>query len=341
MLLSGAVQLRAHTEVDPDPPMKPTVAFGTEGFLKTGHRMATALALEPSEVLQYSMQNQVMAASEEDREDAEGGQRALNGVLQGYIRECLTQVQLFSSFPAPSLTRLSELFELTERGPGVYLCVQDEMASDFFVLLSGTVQIIKDDTLIKTLHVKGEANEQLPFLGEGALLHGKARVASVVTHGACQLLELREQHTREVQKLLMAGGGNEVQKQLHQLIAARARQAEVIRDIAMSKQEARFAETINQVSTASSVIANLQVRAQQNAARSPARGRRGSLPDVGATAAAAAAAAASDGGASSPGSSAPSPTKSIGGSFASRQRRGSVQLEAVITRDRGSIELGG
>ena len=39
-----------------------------------------------------------------------------------------------------------------------------------------------------------------------------------------QLLELREQHTREVQKLLMAGGGNEVQKQLHQLIAARARQ---------------------------------------------------------------------------------------------------------------------
>jgi len=44
---------------------------------------------------------------------------------------------------------------------------------------------------------------------------------------------------------------------------------------------------------------------------------------------------------SSPGSSAPSPTKSIGGSFASRQRRGSVQLEAVITRDRGSIELGG
>ena len=109
----------------------------------------------------------------------------------------------------------------------------------------------------------------------------------------------------------------------------------------MSKQEARFAETINKVSTASSVIANLQVRAQQNAARSPARGRRGSLPDVGATAAAAAAAAASDGGASSPGSSAPSPTKSIGGSFASRQRRGSVQLEAVITRDRGSIELGG
>ena len=114
----------------------------------------------------------------------------------------------------------------------------------------------------------------------------------------------------------------------------------MIRDIAMSKQEARFAETINKVSTASSVIANLQVRAQQNAARSPARGRRGSLPGSIDTAAAAAA-AASDGGSSSPGSSAPSPTKSIGGSFASRQRRGSVQLEAVITRDRGSIELGG
>ena len=107
-----------------------------------------------------------------------------------------------------------------------------------------------------------------------------------------------------------------------------------------SKQEARFAETINKVSAANSVIATMQEKAQQAASRSPARGRRGSLPGSIDTAAAAAAAAASDA-PSSPGSSAPSPTKSIGGSFASRQRRGSVQLEAVITRDRGSIELGG
>eukprot|EP00965_Chrysotila_dentata_P002054 67947-Pleurochrysis_carterae.AAC.1 len=68
---------------------------------------------------------------------------------------------------------------------------QGEMASKFFVLLSGAVGVFTDTERVAQVRSAAEAHAEPPLLGESALLRNVPRVASVVCETKCQLLEVK------------------------------------------------------------------------------------------------------------------------------------------------------
>lgn len=89
------------------------------------------------------------------------------------MRSQLDDVPLFQALAAPDLDRLARVLHETEVEKGTVLFRQGDPADEFFVIVEGSVGVVKDGVPIAKL-VAGE------FFGETALLFTETRTATIV-----------------------------------------------------------------------------------------------------------------------------------------------------------------
>jgi CRP-like cAMP-binding protein len=104
--------------------------------------------------------------------------------------ELLKGVSLFSRLDGRQLEEIGRLAEELDVAAGHELMRQGSSGNEFFVIVAGTVRVVRDGSPIRTMG-PGE------FLGEIALLDGGPRTATATAETASRVLVLgrREFHT--------------------------------------------------------------------------------------------------------------------------------------------------
>ena len=101
---------------------------------------------------------------------------------------------LFSQIPREVIVELLQRLELRTAAPGQAIVVEGAQGNSMFVLVQGSVQIVRKGKVPKVVDQMGEGS----FVGEIALLADVPRVASVIADGECLLLEVHRELLREL-----------------------------------------------------------------------------------------------------------------------------------------------
>lgn len=106
--------------------------------------------------------------------------------------EILGQVALFSDIKnnPEALDMLAKMMQRKNYAKGAKLIEQDSAGDEFFVLVSGSVSVSKktpegDAYKVVVLH-----HSQYPSFGEGGLMEGEVRSASILSETDCECLVL-------------------------------------------------------------------------------------------------------------------------------------------------------
>ena len=106
--------------------------------------------------------------------------------------DLLARVPLFASVPRADLERIARLTEDVEVGAGTVLTREGRYESAFYFVVAGTVEIVRGDRPVDTVHGGG-------FFGEIALLDAGPRTATATALTPCELLRF---NNREFDALL-------------------------------------------------------------------------------------------------------------------------------------------
>ena len=108
--------------------------------------------------------------------------------------EVLSKLPLFTSLDEAGLKQVAAWFELRDVSEGVELAGQGASGYNFFVLCDGCAEVTASDATVATL---GPGD----FFGEGAMVGGGRRNASVVTTAPSQVLVMFGTEFRRLQQL--------------------------------------------------------------------------------------------------------------------------------------------
>ncbi len=95
----------------------------------------------------------------------------------------LQRVPLLQGLDAAHLQRVAHLAREVHAADGEVITAQGESGDDFFMVVAGTVLVVRDDLVLARLRA-GD------FFGEIALIDGRPRTASAIAEGEAQLLVL-------------------------------------------------------------------------------------------------------------------------------------------------------
>jgi CRP-like cAMP-binding protein len=143
------------------------MAFGERALLRGGNRAATVRALGELRVVATARDVFLAAVA--------GGQRVMarsQAAPDRSLPELLGSMPLFARMPHETLRRTAEQFEVADYAPNSELVRQGDQGDHFFVLLTGTAQVIVDGSPVGEL-IAGDG------FGEIALLHDVPRRATV------------------------------------------------------------------------------------------------------------------------------------------------------------------
>jgi CRP-like cAMP-binding protein len=101
---------------------------------------------------------------------------------------------LFSDMPYEVMVELLQRLQLRSAAPGEAIVVEGERGTSMFVLVQGSVKVVRGGKKPKVVDEMGEGS----FFGEIALLADVPRVASIVAEGECLLLEVPRELLREL-----------------------------------------------------------------------------------------------------------------------------------------------
>jgi CRP-like cAMP-binding protein len=97
--------------------------------------------------------------------------------------ELLGNCRLFTGLPTEQLRAIAGSAQEVEFAAGRVIARQGEVGTGFFVVVDGTVRVVRDGELLATLG-PGE------FFGELSILDGQPRIAQVVAEGPTRCLAL-------------------------------------------------------------------------------------------------------------------------------------------------------
>lgn len=97
--------------------------------------------------------------------------------------QCLKDIDLFSSFAEKDLQNFAENLTTVELQPGEVLFVEGDPGQDMFILMEGTLKIVKNGRTITV-------TEAVDYVGEMALIEEKPRSATVEAIDHCLLLKI-------------------------------------------------------------------------------------------------------------------------------------------------------
>jgi CRP/FNR family transcriptional regulator, cyclic AMP receptor protein len=123
----------------------------------------------------------------------------------------LRDVPLFADLDARSLQAVAILARERRLKAGDVLTLEGEPGDSFYVIVDGTVRVEHGDRTVRSMTAGG-------FLGEIALVEGRARTATATCVTDCRLLEMRR---HEFERLLDTMP--EVRTRIQSAIARRAR----------------------------------------------------------------------------------------------------------------------
>jgi CRP/FNR family transcriptional regulator, cyclic AMP receptor protein len=123
----------------------------------------------------------------------------------------LRDVPLFADLDARSLQAVAILARERSLKAGDVLTLEGEPGDSFYVIVDGTVRVEHGDRTVRSMTAGG-------FLGEIALVEGRARTATATCVTDCRLLEMRR---HEFERLLDTMP--EVRTRIQSAIARRAR----------------------------------------------------------------------------------------------------------------------
>ena len=130
-------------------------------------------------------------------------------------RALLQKSHLFKGLPGTEIDRISRLFQIVNLEPGQRLFSQGDQGSSFYFVLNGSVAITRqvgaEEDLLSTM-MPGD------FFGEGSLLFGSPRRASVIALQATAVLrferddfnELLREHPEIRQELIIVSQGYDI-----------------------------------------------------------------------------------------------------------------------------------
>lgn len=166
-------------------PESPFVLFGMESLLGRP-RASTVVAHTDAFVLKFS------AVDLNVRED--GAAKVAQKVFNAFVEAELCHMSLFQGVPSKLLKQVVPLFALEEIRAGTTIFGMGSPGDKVFVVMHGSVQIVKGSLTLQTLHAEqGQAATSdigLPVFGEMAMLDRKPRTASAVAVSDCKLLVL-------------------------------------------------------------------------------------------------------------------------------------------------------
>ena len=99
-------------------------------------------------------------------------------------REILAQVPLFAKLSEREMLRVMQVAEVRAYAPGELVIKEGERGDELFIVLSGTVKVVRGDAVLTALG-SGE------HFGEMALIRSVPRSATVQAEGDCELIALR------------------------------------------------------------------------------------------------------------------------------------------------------
>lgn len=102
----------------------------------------------------------------------------------------LKEIDLFSSFDTPELARFADALEEIEVPSGSVLCSEGDPGQDMFILIEGSLQIVKDNRAITTI-------QPIDYIGEMAIIEEKPRSATVITTTPAKLLRITQSQFKE------------------------------------------------------------------------------------------------------------------------------------------------
>ena len=139
-------------------------------------------------------------------------QERLNARTAVRHSKTLQKTTIFQHLSSDAISKIIDVMEFRRYDPGMKLVVQNDLGTEFMVLVKGAVNILKDRQVVNTLG-------GLDCLGEGALVHGDHhRVTTAVATASTQVLVLS--HVR-YQELLLGGTiANSVDEALTKLSAS-------------------------------------------------------------------------------------------------------------------------
>ena len=161
--------------------------FGEQAILTDSPRMATVVASEPTQLLEFSraLLSELVANSPD----------VLRTLLRFFrdrlVERLLGSSALFSSLNRDDARALAERFLFLELEPRMRVVREGERAPGLFLLLCGEAQVLKGQAKLAAL---GPGD----VFGEMSLLAGGSAVASIVTVTKCWALELPRKDFQEI-----------------------------------------------------------------------------------------------------------------------------------------------
>jgi len=105
--------------------------------------------------------------------------------------ELLARITMFAGLPPAELGRIAELTEEVEVAAGTVLTHEGRYEGWFYLVVAGTVEIVRGGTVVDTVGAGG-------FLGEISLLDAGPRTATATTVTPCDLLRLNNSQFDEL-----------------------------------------------------------------------------------------------------------------------------------------------
>ena len=152
----------------------------------------------------------------------------------------LSNIPLFATMNPEQLKNIAAKTEILEYPAGTYICREGEWGDSLYVIMHGSVSLVKDGIELGTFRRQGDC------VGEMTLIDGQPRSASLRTTSDVRLLQLR---SASFESMLTAHP--ESCREILKVLSERLReglnvQIEAIRNEAAREQELILAEEIQQ-----------------------------------------------------------------------------------------------